>query len=114
MKSGTITKKNRDFMRRANGIYEALLQSEICFWKDMIVGSDPAHPLDSLERMQQALALAESRLATLFRDDQQADASDTLNKNSIQGLFHSMRQRISRAKFQITAKAANISEGDKR
>ena len=50
-------------MRRVNGVYEALLQSEICFWKDMIVGSDPAHPLESLERMQQALALAESRLA---------------------------------------------------
>ncbi len=110
MKSGTIVNKNRDFMWRTNGIYETLLRSEICFWKDMIAGCGPAQPLDSLERMQQALALAESRLATLFRDDQQADASDTLNNNSIQRLFHSMRQRISRAKFQITAKAANISE----
>ncbi len=99
MKSGTITNKNRDFMRRANGNYEALLQSEICFWKDTIAGCGPAQPLDSLERMQQALSLAESRLAALFRDDQQADASDTLNKYSIQRLFHSMRQRISRAKF---------------
>ncbi len=80
MKSGTITKKNRDFMRRANGIYEALLQSEICFWKDMIVGSDPAHPLESLERMQQALALAESRLATLLRDNQHACAAEKLNE----------------------------------
>ncbi len=80
MKSGTITNQNRDSIRRANGIHEAMLRSEICFWKDLIAGCDPAHPLDSLERMQQALALAEARLATLFRDYQHAYASDTLKK----------------------------------
>ncbi len=80
MKSGTITNKNRDFMRRDNGIYEALLQSEICFWKDMIAGCGPAQPLDSLERMQQAQALAESRLETLLRDNQHACAAEKLNE----------------------------------
>ncbi len=80
MKSGTIANKNRDSMRRTNGIYEALLRSEICFWKGMIAGRDPAHLLDSLERMRQALALAESRLATLLRDNQHACAAEKLNE----------------------------------
>ena len=79
MKSGTITNENQDSLQHANGINEALLRSEICFWNDMIADSDPAHPLESLERMQQALALAKSRLATLFEDYQQAYVSDTLN-----------------------------------
>ena len=77
MKSGTVTNENQDYVK---GINEALLRSEICFWNDMIADSDPAHPLESLERMQQALALAESRLAMLFEDYQHAYASDTLNK----------------------------------
>lgn len=80
MKSGTITNKNQDSLQHTNGINEALLRSEICFWNDMIADCDPAHPLESLERMQQALALAELRLATLFENYQQAYASDTLNK----------------------------------
>jgi hypothetical protein len=80
MKSGTITNQNQDSMRRATGIHEAMLRSEICFWKDLIAGCDPAHPLESLERMQQALSLAETRLATLFRDYQHAYASNTLKK----------------------------------
>ena len=73
-------------MRRTNGIYEALLRSEICFWKGMIAGRDPAHPLDSLhsldslERMQQALALAESRLVTLLRDNPHACSAEKLNE----------------------------------
>ena len=80
MKSGTITNENQDSLQYVKGINEALLRSEICFWNDMIADSDPAHPLESLERMQQALALAESRLAMLFEDYQYAYASDTLNK----------------------------------
>ena len=80
MKSGTIVNKNRDFMWRTNGIYETLLRSEICFWKDLIAACEPAHPYDSLERMQQAQALAESRLATLLRDNQHACAAEKLNE----------------------------------
>jgi len=82
MKSGTIANKNREFMRRTNGIYEALLRSEICFWQDLIAGCDPAHPYDSLERMLQAQALAESRLATLLRDNQHACTAEKLHELS--------------------------------
>ena len=80
MKSGTITNENQDSLQHTNGINEPLLRSEISFWDDMIAGCDPAHSPESLERMQQALALAESRLATLFRGDQHANAFDTLKK----------------------------------
>ena len=45
------------------GIIEALLRSEIIFWRDMIETSQQTETRDSLERMRQALALAESRLA---------------------------------------------------
>ena len=75
-----MTDDKQDSMRRANEINQALLQSEICFWKDLIAGCGPAHPYDSLERMQQAQALAESRLATLLRDNQHACAAEKLNK----------------------------------
>jgi hypothetical protein len=80
MKSGTIINENQDSSQHTHGINEALLRSEISFWDDMITGCGPSHPLDSLERMQQALALAESRLATLPRGSQHANASDTLKK----------------------------------
>jgi hypothetical protein len=80
MKSGTKNNENQDTLRLATGTNEALLRSEISFWNDMIAGCDPAHPVESLERMQQALALAESRLDTLFRDYQHAYSSDNLNK----------------------------------
>jgi hypothetical protein len=42
---------------------EALLQSEIEFWQEVIANCPDTQPADSLERMQQALALAETRLA---------------------------------------------------
>ncbi len=80
MKSGTITNENQDSLQHTNGINEALLRSEISFWDDMITGCDLAHPLESLERMQQALALAESRLATLYRGCQHANASEPLKE----------------------------------
>jgi hypothetical protein len=54
------------------GINEALLHSEIGFWQEMIDSSDESMAPDQLERMQQALALAESRLAGLFRHYRQA------------------------------------------
>ena len=54
------------------GINEALLHSEIGFWQEMIDSSDESMAPDQLERMQQALALAQSRLAGLFRHYRQA------------------------------------------
>ena len=65
MQSGAKTNENQDSMRHADEVYTALLRSEICFWKELIAGSDPAPSSETLERMQQARALAESRLDTL-------------------------------------------------
>jgi hypothetical protein len=53
---------------------EALLRSEIGFWRELIDTCEGSQPTESLERMQQALALAESRLMTLFDIHRQADA----------------------------------------
>jgi hypothetical protein len=47
------------------GITEALLRTEIGFWRDMIVSCRETEPPDSIERMQHALALAEMRLGHL-------------------------------------------------
>ena len=45
------------------GISEALLKSEIGFWREMIESCQETDPPDSIERMRFALALAESKLA---------------------------------------------------
>ena len=79
MKSGTITKENHETRLRTAGCNEALLRSEIDFWKDMIAACESTHPLESTERMQQALALAERRLATLIREYQAAYSSGSFN-----------------------------------
>ena len=47
------------------GITEALLRTEIGFWRDMIASCGDTEPPDSIERMQHALALAELRLVHL-------------------------------------------------
>jgi hypothetical protein len=44
---------------------EALLQSEIEFWREVIATCPDTQSTASLERMHQALALAETRLARL-------------------------------------------------
>ena len=46
-----------------HGISEALLRSEIRFWREMIDSCQESDPPDSIERMRYALALAESKLA---------------------------------------------------
>jgi hypothetical protein len=45
------------------GISEALLRSEIGFWREMIDTCQESESPDNVERMRYALALAESRLA---------------------------------------------------
>lgn len=45
-----------------HGISEALLRSEIGFWREMIESCQETDPPDSIERMRFALALAESKL----------------------------------------------------
>lgn len=54
------------------GINETLLRSEIGFWQEMIDSDGESLAPDALERMQQALALAQSRLKNLFRNYQRA------------------------------------------
>lgn len=57
-------------------VNEALLRSEVAFWRELIAASDLAvQPSASIERMHQALALAESRLAGLFADHEQGDSA---------------------------------------
>jgi hypothetical protein len=54
------------------GINEALLRSEIAFWSEMIESCDETQTADALERMHQAMALAELRLSRLFDTYQQS------------------------------------------
>jgi hypothetical protein len=46
---------------------EALLRAEINFWRELLGESEGALPADSIERMRQALALAEHRFLHLCR-----------------------------------------------
>ena len=52
---------------RCAQLNETALRSEIGFWREMIESRSDALPLDAVERMHFALALAEQRLAELFR-----------------------------------------------
>jgi len=45
-----------------HGISQALLRSEIGFWRELIESCQESNPPDSIERMRYALALAESKL----------------------------------------------------
>jgi hypothetical protein len=47
---------------------ETMLRSEVAFWQEMIGCRSDAMPADAVERMHQALALAESRLIRLYQD----------------------------------------------
>lgn len=46
---------------------ETLLQIEVTFWRELLQSDDPDRTTSCTERMQYALALAESRLA-IFRE----------------------------------------------
>lgn len=60
--TNTVAKKDTSRGREAA---EALLRSEIEFWRELIDSCPDNHPEESIERMNQALALAESRLSSL-------------------------------------------------
>lgn len=47
------------------GAGEALLQTEVTFWRELLQAEDPELTTDCAERMRYALALAETRLAAL-------------------------------------------------
>lgn len=54
------------------GTNEALLRSEISFWQELITSCDGTQAPEALERMHQALALAQCRLERLFGGYQEA------------------------------------------
>jgi hypothetical protein len=56
----------QDAVGLKGGAAEVLLRSEIGFWRELIDSCPEAHSSDSVERMNHALALAESRLADVL------------------------------------------------
>ena len=65
------------------GISAALLRSEIGFWQELIDASESPLAPDALERMEQALALAESRLKRLFQNSQQPVANASFSQSNV-------------------------------
>jgi hypothetical protein len=64
----SITNEAAEYPGRSNkrGLDPSLLQAEIDFWRSLIEAQrEPSRSRESAERMQQALALAEYRLAAL-------------------------------------------------
>jgi hypothetical protein len=56
---------------------ESLLRSEIAFWRELLVDCDGSAPPESIERMRQALALAEQRFLQFCRAEQVGGVSST-------------------------------------
>jgi hypothetical protein len=54
---------------------ESLLRAEIAFWRELLVDCDGSVPPESIERMRQALALAEQRFLQLCRAGQAGGVS---------------------------------------
>ena len=46
---------------------ETQLRSEIAFWRELLATCDAGQPPESVDRMRQALSLAEYRLLSLYR-----------------------------------------------
>jgi len=63
--------------RRREAQGEFLLRAEIGFWREMLEVADCTVPAESIERMQQALALAECRLLQLLGERSAQAASST-------------------------------------
>jgi len=61
--------------RPSAGASEALLRAEIGFWRELLDESVHSLPADSIERMRQALALAERRFLQLVREGEASGES---------------------------------------
>lgn len=72
---------------------EAMLRSEIGFWRELIDSCDESQPADSIERMQQALALAETRLQVLFQKYLMTPGEKAGGKSNVYHLDKTRRQR---------------------
>jgi hypothetical protein len=63
---------------------ETLLRAEIGFWRELLDECNPSVPADSIERMRQALALAERRFLELCRGvGEGAESSDRPEEASL-------------------------------
>jgi hypothetical protein len=62
---------------KESGRIEFLLRTEIAFWREQVANCGPSVPSESVERLQQALALAESRLRQLHGGDRGEDQSNS-------------------------------------
>lgn len=73
---------------------EAMLRSEIGFWRELIETSDGTEAPETLERMQQALALAERRLLKLFEAYQHAAGLEKRRPSNVYFLDPARRSRL--------------------
>ena len=83
MKTINSRDEDQDSRDPLHGINAALLRSEIGFWQEMINSSDKPPAPVALERMEQALALAESRLKSLFRNHQHPACNNTRTQSNV-------------------------------
>ena len=68
------------------GASETVLRAEIDFWRELLGDSNCSLPPESIERMRQALALAELRFLQLFSEPSAAHgSSDGLARTSLPG-----------------------------
>ncbi len=67
-----LSPERKDLQRSGPDTNEALLRSEIGFWREMIASSEGKQTPECIERMHHALALAESKLRQLFEVHQEA------------------------------------------
>ena len=69
-------------------INETVLRSEIAFWQEMIGSSSNALPPEAVERMHQALALAEKRLSCLYEMRVSAHTSNVFHLDQARRNHH--------------------------
>jgi len=79
-----------EIMSRANGmrpdeggVDDSLLQAEISFWQEMIKFRDDTMTDESLERMQQALALAQCKLKNSLISSQSSRLSHSSQSGNV-------------------------------
>jgi hypothetical protein len=74
---------NRDESTPAYRINEAVLRAEIGFWQELIDTREESMADDSLERMHQALALAQCKLTSLFKNHPQSTNGNHHNLSNV-------------------------------
>ena len=77
-------------LRRHEAQGECLLRAEIGFWRELLEVADCTVPAESIERMQQALALAECRLLQLFGERSAQAASSACPESASAALSRSL------------------------